>query len=222
MREETFAPILYALKYREFEDAIAIHNDVPQGLASCIFTTDLREAERFMAAAGSDCGIVNVNIGPSGRGDRRRLRRREADRRRPRVRLRRLEGLHAPRHQHHQLLERAAARPGHQVRRRVTREILIRQELGEVGPGSARRWLSSGFSGSAGAAASSFAAAFFSSALRAQHDRVEVALGAEAQQHGIARPQVGEVPIGCGRAPPRWSASVVPISLEIWASLSSG
>jgi aldehyde dehydrogenase (NAD+) len=66
VREETFAPILYAMKYRKFEDAIALHNDVPQGLASCIFTTDLREADRFMAASGSDCGIVNVNIGPSG------------------------------------------------------------------------------------------------------------------------------------------------------------
>jgi aldehyde dehydrogenase (NAD+) len=66
VREETFAPILYAMKYRTLEDAIAVHNDVPQGLASCIFTTDLRDADRFMAASGSDCGIVNVNIGPSG------------------------------------------------------------------------------------------------------------------------------------------------------------
>ena len=66
VREETFAPILYVLKYREFDDAIAIHNDVPQGLASSIFTTDLREAEAFMSATGSDCGIANVNIGPSG------------------------------------------------------------------------------------------------------------------------------------------------------------
>jgi aldehyde dehydrogenase (NAD+) len=66
VREETFAPILYAMTYRKFEDAIAIHNDVPQGLASCIFTTDLREADRFLSASGSDCGIVNVNIGPSG------------------------------------------------------------------------------------------------------------------------------------------------------------
>ena len=66
VREETFAPILYTLKYRKLEDAVAIHNDVPQGLASCIFTTDLREADAFMAAGGSDCGIVNVNIGPSG------------------------------------------------------------------------------------------------------------------------------------------------------------
>ena len=66
VREETFAPILYVLKYRDFDDAIALHNDVPQGLASSIFTTDLREAEAFLSAAGSDCGIANVNIGPSG------------------------------------------------------------------------------------------------------------------------------------------------------------
>ncbi len=66
MREETFAPILYALRYRDLDEAIAIHNDVPQGLSSCIFTTDLREAERFLSAEGSDCGIANVNIGPSG------------------------------------------------------------------------------------------------------------------------------------------------------------
>jgi len=66
VREETFAPILYVMGYRTFEDAVAMHNDVPQGLSSCIFTNDLREAERFLAADGSDCGIANVNIGPSG------------------------------------------------------------------------------------------------------------------------------------------------------------
>ncbi len=66
VREETFAPILYALTYGDLDEAVALHNDVPQGLSSCIFTTDLREAERFLAAAGSDCGIANVNIGPSG------------------------------------------------------------------------------------------------------------------------------------------------------------
>jgi len=66
MREETFAPILYAVTYREMDEAIRIHNDVPQGLSSCIFTGDLREGERFLAAGGSDCGIANVNIGPSG------------------------------------------------------------------------------------------------------------------------------------------------------------
>jgi aldehyde dehydrogenase (NAD+) len=64
--QETFAPILYALKYRELSDAIALHNGVPQGLSSCIFSTDLRETETFLSAAGSDCGIANVNIGPSG------------------------------------------------------------------------------------------------------------------------------------------------------------
>jgi aldehyde dehydrogenase (NAD+) len=66
VRDETFAPVLYALDYRELDAAIALHNAVPQGLSSCIFTTDLREAERFLAAAGSDCGIANVNLGPSG------------------------------------------------------------------------------------------------------------------------------------------------------------
>jgi aldehyde dehydrogenase (NAD+) len=63
---ETFAPILYTLKYATLEEAIELQNGVPQGLSSAIFTTDLREAERFMSAAGSDCGIANVNIGTSG------------------------------------------------------------------------------------------------------------------------------------------------------------
>jgi aldehyde dehydrogenase (NAD+) len=66
VREETFAPILYVMKYRHFEDAVKMHNEVAQGLASSVFTDDLREAEIFMGAGGSDCGIVNVNIGPSG------------------------------------------------------------------------------------------------------------------------------------------------------------
>ncbi|NUT00539.1 MAG: aldehyde dehydrogenase family protein, partial [Sphingomonas sp.] len=63
---ETFAPILYVLRYRTIEEAIALNNAVPQGLSSSIFTSDLREAELFQSAAGSDCGIANVNIGPSG------------------------------------------------------------------------------------------------------------------------------------------------------------
>lgn len=63
---ETFAPILYVLGYDTFEEALQLHNGVSQGLASSIFTTDLREAEHFCSAAGSDCGIANVNIGPSG------------------------------------------------------------------------------------------------------------------------------------------------------------
>ena len=66
VRQETFAPILYVLGYDDLDEAIALQNGVPQGLASSIFTTDLREAERFLAATGSDCGIANVNIGPSG------------------------------------------------------------------------------------------------------------------------------------------------------------
>ncbi|CAN5445436.1 aldehyde dehydrogenase family protein [soil metagenome] len=66
VHDETFAPILYVLTYESIEEAIALNNAVPQGLSSAIFTTDLREAERFMAADGSDCGIANVNIGTSG------------------------------------------------------------------------------------------------------------------------------------------------------------
>jgi aldehyde dehydrogenase (NAD+) len=63
---ETFAPILYVLKYASFDEAIALQNGVPQGLSSAIFSNDLREAEAFLAAGGSDCGIANVNIGTSG------------------------------------------------------------------------------------------------------------------------------------------------------------
>jgi L-aminoadipate-semialdehyde dehydrogenase len=66
VREETFAPILYTLGYDALDEAIAIQNDVPQGLSSSIFTLNLREAETFLSASGSDCGIANVNIGPSG------------------------------------------------------------------------------------------------------------------------------------------------------------
>ncbi|MGQ0742056.1 MAG: L-piperidine-6-carboxylate dehydrogenase [Alphaproteobacteria bacterium] len=66
VREETFAPILYAVSYGTWDEAIAMHNDVPQGLSSCVFTRDVQEAERFTSALGSDCGIANVNIGPSG------------------------------------------------------------------------------------------------------------------------------------------------------------
>jgi aldehyde dehydrogenase (NAD+) len=66
VRRETFAPILWVLAYSTFADAIALHNDVPQGLSSSIFTRDQREAERFLATDGSDCGIVNVNVGTSG------------------------------------------------------------------------------------------------------------------------------------------------------------
>ena len=66
VQHETFAPILYVMKYKTLEEAIAMQNDVPQGLSSSIFTQNLQEAERFLSAAGSDCGIANVNIGTSG------------------------------------------------------------------------------------------------------------------------------------------------------------
>ncbi|WP_425471847.1 L-piperidine-6-carboxylate dehydrogenase [Ruegeria sediminis] len=66
VKTETFAPILYVLGYDDFSDALEIQNDVPQGLSSCVFTLNMREAEQFLSAAGSDCGIANVNIGPSG------------------------------------------------------------------------------------------------------------------------------------------------------------
>jgi len=66
VHEETFAPILYIISYRTLDEAIAYHNEVPQGLSSAIFTNDLREAEQFLCSRGSDCGIANVNIGTSG------------------------------------------------------------------------------------------------------------------------------------------------------------
>jgi aldehyde dehydrogenase (NAD+) len=66
VKRETFAPILYVMRYENLADAIEQHNAVSQGLASSIFTNDLREAELFLSARGSDCGIANVNIGPSG------------------------------------------------------------------------------------------------------------------------------------------------------------
>jgi aldehyde dehydrogenase (NAD+) len=66
VKRETFAPILYVMKYARFEDAVRMNNDVPQGLSSSIFTLNFREAEQFLSAEGSDCGIANVNLGPSG------------------------------------------------------------------------------------------------------------------------------------------------------------
>ena len=66
IQTETFAPILYSIPYQDLDQAIALHNDVPQGLSSAIFTSDLKNAEYFLSALGSDCGIANVNIGTSG------------------------------------------------------------------------------------------------------------------------------------------------------------
>ncbi len=66
VKEETFAPILYVIPYRTIEEAIAIQNDVPQGLSSAIFSLDLKETELFLSHAGSDCGLANVNVSTSG------------------------------------------------------------------------------------------------------------------------------------------------------------
>jgi aldehyde dehydrogenase (NAD+) len=66
VKEETFAPILYIMEYDTLEEALSLHNEVTQGLSSAIFTDSLRQAERFLSAVGSDCGIANVNIGTSG------------------------------------------------------------------------------------------------------------------------------------------------------------
>jgi aldehyde dehydrogenase (NAD+) len=66
VKQETFAPILYILEYENFEDALRLHNNVPQGLSSAIFTGSLHKAEEFLSPRGSDCGIANVNIGTSG------------------------------------------------------------------------------------------------------------------------------------------------------------
>ena len=66
VQEETFAPVLYLMKYNSFDDAIFMHNDVPQGLSSAMFTTNVKNAEKFLSSTGSDCGIANINIGTSG------------------------------------------------------------------------------------------------------------------------------------------------------------
>jgi aldehyde dehydrogenase (NAD+) len=64
--EETFAPILYLMEFETLDEAIALHNEVPQGLSSAIFSTNLLTAERFLSTSGSDCGMANVNVGTSG------------------------------------------------------------------------------------------------------------------------------------------------------------
>jgi aldehyde dehydrogenase (NAD+) len=66
VKHETFGPLLYLMSYGDFDEALALHNDVPQGLSSAIFTNDMREAEKFVSTVGSDCGIANVNAGTSG------------------------------------------------------------------------------------------------------------------------------------------------------------
>ena len=121
VRQETFAPILYVLEYERFEDALALHNDVPQGLSSAIFTESMRTAEEFLSAPGLGLRHRQREHRHVRRGDWRRVRRREGNRRRPRVGLRRVEELHAAADQHGELVERAAARAGNHVRIGVRR-----------------------------------------------------------------------------------------------------
>ena len=118
--EETFAPILYVMKYQRLRRRRSRdHNAVGAGLSSSIFTLRPAEAERFLSVDGSDCGIANVNIGTSGAeiggafgGEKETGGGRES-------RLRRLEGLYAPRHQHRELLQGPAAGAGRHLRYRV-------------------------------------------------------------------------------------------------------
>ena len=116
VRTETFGPLLYVLAYDDLDEAIHLNNDVPAGLSSSIFTTDVREAERFCGPAGSDCGIVNVNIGTSGAeiggafgGEKETGGGRESG-------FGRVEGVHAPLDVDGQLRQRPAARAGRHVR----------------------------------------------------------------------------------------------------------
>ena len=116
VQEETFAPILYVMSFKTLEEAMAMHNDVKQGLSSSIFTTDVRNAEYFLSHRGSDCGIANVNIGTSGAeiggafgGEKETGGGRESG-------SDAWQAYIAPPDQHHQLVHRTAAGPGHQIR----------------------------------------------------------------------------------------------------------
>jgi len=115
VQEETFAPILYVISYETLDEALAWHNEVPQGLSSAIFTNDLREAEQFLSAGGSDCGIANVKRESwnQRRRNRGRLRRGKGDGGRAREWQRRVEGLHAAADRHRQLLPSPAFGPRH-------------------------------------------------------------------------------------------------------------
>jgi acyl-CoA reductase-like NAD-dependent aldehyde dehydrogenase len=121
---ETFAPILYVLRYSRLDEAIRLHNAVGAGLSSSIFTLDMREAETFISATGSDCGIANVNIGPSGAESGGAFGGEKETGGRARGRLGFLESLHAPRHQHDQLRDAASARAGSTVRHTGLTHIL--------------------------------------------------------------------------------------------------
>ena len=117
VHDETFGPLLYLLTYRDFDEAIAIHNGVPQGLTSAIFTNDVREAEKFRQRGGERLRHRQRQHRHERRRNRRRLWRRKRDRWRTRERERFLEELHAARDQHDQLLDRAAAGAGDSIRR---------------------------------------------------------------------------------------------------------
>jgi hypothetical protein len=128
---ETFAPILYAMPFKDLDEAIEMQNAVPQGLSSSIFTNKLRHAEQFLGANGSDCGIANVNIGTSGAeiggafgGEKDTGGGRES--------ARCVEGVHAPPDQHHQPFRRAAAGPGHQVRLLTPRRSVPREHADQA------------------------------------------------------------------------------------------
>ena len=107
--EETFAPILYVMTYRDFDEAVAAHNDVSQGLSSAVFTDRLREAERFLARDGQRLRDRQREYRDVRGRNRRRVRRRKRHRRRPRVGFRFVESLHAAADVHDQLGQRPAA-----------------------------------------------------------------------------------------------------------------
>ena len=113
VHDETFAPLLYLLTYRDFDEAIAINNGVPQGLSSAIFTNDVREAEKFLSPARERLRHCQRQHRHERRGNWRRVWRRERNRRRTRERQRFVEELHAAADEHDQLLDRTAAGAGH-------------------------------------------------------------------------------------------------------------
>ena len=116
VQTETFAPILYVMQFKTLDEAIAMQNAVPQGLSSAIFTQNAEGGRALPVGGRLRLRHRQRQHRHLGRRNRRRLRRREGNRRRPRVGLRCVEGLHAPPDQHDQLLRRAAAGAGHQVR----------------------------------------------------------------------------------------------------------
>lgn len=127
IKDEIFAPILYIIEIEDIHDAIAVHNDVPQGLSSAIFTLNMRDAETFLSPEGSDCGIANVNIGTSGAEIGGAFGGEKETGGGPRVRKRRVEAVHAPADQHGELLDRPALGPGHQIRRLIPSPVPPRE-----------------------------------------------------------------------------------------------